>query len=102
MTRIRAIFACLYFGILPSCIYEKECHYERGYWRHLKLNIRQVWFWASFQETGEDLAFEGRVNASWLFICGKMLRWQHGAQPHIKQHTFAAAIQASANERGKQ
>lgn len=45
--RCYAIFKSLYFGILPSWVYEKECHYKRGgegigiqtYYEHLILNL---------------------------------------------------------------
>ena len=45
--RCYAIFKSLYFGILPSFIYEKECHYKRNgegmdvysYYEHLKVNM---------------------------------------------------------------
>ena len=45
--RLKAIFNCLWFGILPSYIYEKECHYKKhgdgenafSYFDHLKLNM---------------------------------------------------------------
>ena len=45
--RLKAIFNCLWFGILPSYIYEKECHYKKHgdgenaftYFDHLKLNM---------------------------------------------------------------
>ena len=45
--RARAIFNSLYFGIMPSCVYEKTCHYKRNgenmevwsYWQHLEVNL---------------------------------------------------------------
>lgn len=45
--RFYAILKCLYFGIMPSWWYEKECHYAdskegyelRDYWEHLKMNM---------------------------------------------------------------
>ena len=48
--RAYAIFKALYFGILPSCFYEKKCHYAengegmgiKNYWQHLVMNIRIV------------------------------------------------------------
>ena len=45
--RLYAVFKCVYFGILPSWFYEKECHYTRNgdgmgiknYLDHLILNF---------------------------------------------------------------
>ena len=45
--RVYAIFKSLYFGIVPSYLYEKRCHYLRNgegmgiktYIEHLKLNL---------------------------------------------------------------
>lgn len=43
--RFRAVFNCLYFGILPYWLYEKRCHYKGGkdvgetYFEHLKMNL---------------------------------------------------------------
>lgn len=45
--RSYAIFKALYFGILPSCFYEKECHYLKdgegmnikSYLDHLIMNL---------------------------------------------------------------
>ena len=45
--RAKAIFNCLWFGLLPSWIYEKECHYKihhdegtTTYLSHLFMNLR--------------------------------------------------------------
>ena len=45
--RIYAIFKSLYFGIVPSCIYEPKCHYAneaegysiQSYYEHLCMNL---------------------------------------------------------------
>ena len=45
--RAYAVFKSLYFGILPSCFYEKECHYAKNgegmgiknYKEHLVINL---------------------------------------------------------------
>lgn len=45
--RAYAIFKALYFGLLPSCFYEKKCHYSengegmniKNYWQHLMMNM---------------------------------------------------------------
>lgn len=36
-----AIFNCFYFGIMPSWVYEKDCHYTGHftYYTHLKHNL---------------------------------------------------------------
>jgi hypothetical protein len=45
--RVKAIFNCLWFGILPSYIYEKECHYKKhndenteNYYQHMIMNLQ--------------------------------------------------------------
>lgn len=44
--RLRAMFNCLWFGILPYWVYEPNCHYNNEqdycqdtYFSHLKLNL---------------------------------------------------------------
>ena len=45
--RLYAVFKCIYFGVIPSWFYEKECHYIRNgegmniknYLDHLILNF---------------------------------------------------------------
>lgn len=78
--RLRAIFCCLYFGIVPWWIYEPTCHYEKGYWKHLQLNLEMAMIWLLYLEEYEDLEFESKVNASWTFVASKMFRWQQGSQ----------------------
>jgi hypothetical protein len=56
------------------------CHYRRGYFKHLKLNVEQVFVWLLFDETEADLDFESEVNASWSFVGNKLFRWQAGAK----------------------
>jgi hypothetical protein len=75
-TRLRAIFCCLWFGILPSWVYEPVCHYRRGYFRHCKLNLQQVWVWLSFSEKASSIDFELEINRSWGFVFSKLFRWQ--------------------------
>ena len=78
--RIRAIFCCLYFGIMPSPVYEKRCHYRRGYWKHMYLNLEQILIWIFFRDTQSDREFEAEVNPSWSVVFGKLFRWQRGAE----------------------
>ena len=48
--RFYAIFKSIYFGVLPSWFYEKECHYAvngegmdiRNYFQHLILNLQII------------------------------------------------------------
>ena len=69
--RARAVFCCLYFGILPWWIYEQVSHYGpdgggdrgMGYWRHLGLNLRRAWLWAVGSPSEHEVDFELRVNA---------------------------------------
>ncbi len=53
MLRLKGIFDCLYFGFVPSFVYEKESHYKGkcSYWFHLRMNLRFAWHWATFQES---------------------------------------------------
>ncbi len=64
--RVRAIWSCLYFGLLPWQFYEPRCHYRRGYFRHAWLNIEQAWKWITGRGLGwGDLRFERKVNPTW-------------------------------------
>ena len=56
--RIRAIFCCIYFSLVPWWIYEKKKHYRRTYWRHIKLNFGDAKTWLLRRETQEDIDFE--------------------------------------------
>ena len=40
--RLVSIFNCLWFGLLPYYIYERECHYKysQTYLNHAKYNLR--------------------------------------------------------------
>jgi hypothetical protein len=60
-------------------VYERECHYGRGYWKHLKLNLGMIWLWLTFSEEPEDRVFESHVNKSWTFVANKLVRFQTGA-----------------------
>lgn len=60
--RIRAIYYCLKFGVLPWWCYERRRHYTCSYLDHLALNLRYAWRWITFQETAEDITFERQVN----------------------------------------
>lgn len=66
--RLRAIFCCLYFGIMYWRVYERECHYAPGnYWGHLLLNVGHAWTWIAHPDRieQEDIDFEKEVNPSW-------------------------------------
>lgn len=76
--RIKAVFCCLYFGLLPSWVYETRCHYSSAaisggmtYWEHLKINLRRARLWAWGLPDQHEVDFELRVNRrpNWL-------RWQ--------------------------
>jgi hypothetical protein len=68
--RRRAVFCCLYFGILPWWIYERTCHYGPrddgsrglGYLRHLTINLRRAVLWACGSPSDHEVDFELRVN----------------------------------------
>ena len=74
--RIRAIFCCIYFSIVPWWIYEKKKHYRRTYWKHLKLNFGQIKTWLLKQETQEDIDFEKEVNPTWKKVISNMIKWK--------------------------
>ncbi len=63
--RIRAIVCSLYFGIMPSFVYEKVCHYKDGWYAHMIRNLKQAWKWVTFRESAADREFEKNTNASW-------------------------------------
>ena len=72
--RIRAIFCCIYFSIVPWWIYEKKKHYGTNYLKHMKLNLTQIKVWLLKQETQEDIEFEKEVNPTWEKVYSNMLR----------------------------
>ena len=63
--RIRAVFCCIYFSLMPWWIYEKKKHYDTNYLKHMKLNLSQIKVWLLKQETQEDLDFERETNTNW-------------------------------------
>lgn len=72
--RLRAIWCCLWFGILPWQLYQGESHYRRGYARHLYLNLATVLHWALWIEPAERHDFEREVNPSWRCVWDNMFR----------------------------
>ena len=63
MVRIRAIWYCLFFGLLPWWVYEKECHYKgMTYRRHRWLNLALAARWVRNEQTPEDIEFEREAN----------------------------------------
>jgi len=77
MIRIRAIFCCLYFGIMPWQFYERDkCHYEGiSYWEHMILNVKYTFVWLTCSETWEDVKFEKETNSSWKQVFYRSNRW---------------------------
>lgn len=62
--RFRAIGCAIFYGVVPSWLYEDTPHYAPwGYWRHLWENVAYGLRWLTFRETGEDGRFEAEVNA---------------------------------------
>lgn len=62
--RRRAIWCALKYGLLPWRAYEREKHYDKGYFGHAGMNIAYAWRWLRRRETDEDIEFEQRVNWS--------------------------------------
>ena len=72
--RIRAIFCCIYFSVVPWWVYEKKKHYKSTYFKHIKLNFEQLKVWLLKQATEEDIEFEQQINPSWKRIFSNMIR----------------------------
>lgn len=47
-----AVFNCIYFGVVPSYVYEKKCHYSGSftYLEHLVHNLRIAKLLVTFKE----------------------------------------------------
>lgn len=60
--RLRAIWCCLKYGLLPSRWYELEPHHDLTYLAHLWLNLRYAAVLATGRETEADRAFERETN----------------------------------------
>lgn len=68
--RTKAIFDCLWFGIMPSWLYEDKCHYGSvSYWNHLMMNIRSIPAWVTMDGINEeDVAFVSQKHRYIRFI----------------------------------
>lgn len=84
--RYRAVFCCLWFGVLPWWVYEAKPHYDCGYWAHLWLNLRYAWVWITGMETPEDDEFERTVNARPNWIRGFGRRARISAEQIVDDH----------------
>lgn len=72
--RLRAIFCCVWFSLMPWQVYEASCHYcGMTYYQHLKLNLDSLLTWVTFRETQEDIMFEKETNTSWSSL--KLINW---------------------------
>lgn len=60
--RLKAIWYCIYFSVLPWWMYEKEKHYRCSYLYHLWINLSMIIRWITFTETDNDIEFEKTVN----------------------------------------
>lgn len=57
--RTKAIVDCIYFGLIPSFVYEDTPHYGSGiknYLAHLAINFRVMAAWLTWSETPEQVA----------------------------------------------
>jgi len=71
--RLKGIWCCIWFGTMPWRLYEKEKHYRRGYWKHLKLNWGTVWMWLTQRNVGKNFVeFENQINPSWKHVFKNM------------------------------
>lgn len=62
MMRLKAIYKAFYHGLLPWWMYEREKHYRGSYGRHLLINLKYAFRWATFRELDSDIEFELTVN----------------------------------------
>lgn len=60
--RIQAVACALFYGIVPSRVYETESHYPFTYTEHLQVNLGIAWRWATWNETDSDIEFEIEEN----------------------------------------
>jgi hypothetical protein len=63
--RTKAILNALWYGIMPSWVYEDSPHYapDWGYRQHLQANLCVAWRWLTWREDEDDREFERLVNA---------------------------------------
>jgi hypothetical protein len=59
---------------VPWWVYEKKKHYERSYWKHLKLNLETAVGWILFKEKSSWIDFEKEINPSWKQVFSNMIR----------------------------
>lgn len=74
--RARAIWCCLWFGLLPGELYEdRPCHYRPGsYARHVFLNLKTALLWIFWREPEDYHVFEREMNPSWKAVWKMMFR----------------------------
>jgi hypothetical protein len=71
--RVKAMWCCIWFGTMPYRVYEKTCHYRRGYLGHLKLNWGTVWMWVTSGQVRKSFVdFENETNSNWIQIFKNM------------------------------
>ena len=76
--RCYAIWKCLYFGIVPSCVYEPKCHYANeaegypieSYFGHLWMNMLIIKHLLKGTEHPSTHRFHKMKVTKWF-------RWQH-------------------------
>lgn len=63
MTRLRAIYYALSYGLRPHWLYEDTPHYApMTYGEHLRLNLAYALRWLTWRDTDEDRRFEKEKN----------------------------------------
>lgn len=71
--RLRAIWCCIWFGLVPWPVYERKCHYSgMTYIQHLMLNVEFVAIWITGKELHSDWEFEKKTNPSWSVVIRNM------------------------------
>jgi hypothetical protein len=60
--RRRAIFRCIWHGLLPWWIYEDRPHYDCAWSGHAKINAAYAWRWITGEVDADDVAFEAKEN----------------------------------------
>ena len=71
--RLRAVWCCMWFGLMPWQLYERQCHYVGlSYIQHVMLNVELAVIWLTGKELSSDWEFENKTNPSWSKVIRNM------------------------------
>jgi hypothetical protein len=72
--RLRAVWCCFWFGLVPWQFYERQCHYVgMNYIQHVMLNVELAIIWVTGKELHSDWEFEKKTNPDWCTVIRNML-----------------------------